>query len=93
MNNLKWDKVSFSLTDLAVISALRFVSGLGLGLLLAESLTARDRRRLGWSLFGGSIAIGVPLGIRMLRGDKEAESYFHEQENNRAQPFTNQVVG
>jgi hypothetical protein len=83
MNRLKWDNANFSLTDLAVISMLRFVSGLGLGLLLAESLTARDRRRIGWSLFGGSIAIGVPLGIRMLRGDKEAESYFHEQQNHR----------
>ncbi|HEX5083156.1 MAG TPA: hypothetical protein VFY40_14010 [Blastocatellia bacterium] len=93
MNKLNWGDASFSLTDLAVISMLRFVSGLGLGLLLAESLPARDRRRLGWSLFGGSIAVGVPLGIRMLRGDKEAESYFHEQQNNRAQPFTNQAVG
>jgi hypothetical protein len=93
MNKLKWGDASFSLTDLAVISMLRFVSGLGLGLLLAESLTARDRKRLGWSLFGGSIAVGVPLGIRMLRGDKEAESYFHEQQNHRAQPFTNQAVG
>jgi hypothetical protein len=89
MNKPKWDDASFSLTDLAVIGMLRFVSGLGLGLLLAESLTARDRRRLGWSLFGGSIAIGVPLGVRMLRGDKEAESYFHEQQNHSAQPFTN----
>jgi hypothetical protein len=93
MNKLKWDKVSFSLTDLAVIGVLRFVSGLGLGLLLAESLSARDRKRLGWSLFGGSIAIGAPLGIRMLRRDKEAGDYFHEQQNNRAQHYTDQVVG
>ncbi|HEY8459545.1 MAG TPA: hypothetical protein VIM99_04145 [Blastocatellia bacterium] len=70
MNALKGDKISFSLTDLAVIGGLRFVSGLGLGLLLAESLTARDRRRLGWTLFWGSIAVGMPLGIRMLRGDR-----------------------
>jgi hypothetical protein len=93
MNKLKCDKVSFSLTDLAVIGVLRFASGFGLGLLLAESITARDRKRIGWSLFGGSIAIGVPLGIRMLRGDKEARDYFHAQQNNRAQPFTDQVVG
>jgi hypothetical protein len=93
MNELKWDKVSFSLTDLAVIGVLRFVSGLGLGLLLAESITARNRKRLGWSLFGGSIAIGVPIGIRMLRGDKEVGGYFRAQENNRAQPSIKQVVG
>jgi hypothetical protein len=93
MNELKCDKVSFSLTDLAVIGVLRFVSGLGLGLLLAESISSRDRKRIGWSLFGGSIAIGVPLGIRMLCGNKEAGDYFHEQQNNRAQSFTHQAVG
>jgi len=93
MNKLKCDKVSFSLTDLAVVGVLRFVSGLGLGLLIADSITARDRKRIGWWLFGGSIAIGAPLGIRMLRGDREAEDYFHEQQNNRAQPFTGQAVG
>lgn len=95
MNKLKCDKVSFSLTDLAVVGVLRFVSGLGLGLLLAESITARDRKRIGWSLFWGSIAIGAPLGIRMLRGDKEAGDHFHvhERQNNRAQAFTGQVVG
>src|SRR5262245_25454699 len=93
MNEEKWDRVSFSLTDLAVIGVLRFVSGLGLGLLLAESITVRNRKRLGWALFGGSIAIGVPIGIRMLRGDKEAGDYFHAQQNNRAQPFADQVVG
>ena len=94
MNNLKCDKVNFSLTDLAVVGVLRFLSGLGLGLLMAESMTARDRKRIGWSLFGGSIAIGIPFGIRMLRGDKEeAEDHFHAQRSNRAQTFTDQVVG
>jgi hypothetical protein len=72
MNELKWDKGSFSLTDLAVIGALRFVSGFGLGLLLAESLSKRARKRVGWYLFGGSIALGVPHSIRMLREYKEA---------------------
>ncbi len=68
MNELKWDKVSFSLTDLALVGVLRFVSGFGLGLLLAESISKRSRKRLGWSLFMGSLAVGAPLGIRMLRG-------------------------
>jgi hypothetical protein len=95
MNNIKCDKVSFSLTDLAVVGVLRFVSGLGLGLLLAESIPARDRKRIGWSLLGGSIAIGAPLGIRMLRGDKEAGDHFHDhaRQNDGARAFTDQVVG
>ena len=93
MDRLKCDKVSFSLTDLAVIGVLRFVSGFGLGLLLAESIPARDRKRLGWSLFWGSIAIGAPLGIRMLRGNKQAGDYFHAQQNSRAHQSTNQAVG
>jgi hypothetical protein len=89
MNELRWDKVSFSLTDLAVVGVSRFVSGLGLGLLLAESVSERNRKRLGWSLFWGSIAIGVPLGVQMLRGDKEAGAYIPAQQNNRAQAATN----
>jgi hypothetical protein len=95
MNNIRCNEVSFSLTDLAVIGVLRFVSGLGLGFLLAESINARDRKRIGWSLFGGSIAIGAPLGIRMLRKYKETEDHFHvhAQQNNRAQAFTDQAVG
>jgi hypothetical protein len=93
MNDLKLDKVSFSLTDIAVIGVLRFVSGLGLGLLLAESISERNRRLLGWSLFGGSIAVGVPLGIRMLRGDNEARGYIPAQRNNRERPATDQVMG
>jgi hypothetical protein len=93
MNNIKCDEVSFSLTDIAVIGALRFVSGLGLGLLLAESINARDRKRIGWSLFGGSIAIGAPLGIRMLRRYKEEGDHFHTRQNNRTEAFTGQVAG
>jgi hypothetical protein len=86
MNELKWDKVSFSLTDLALVGVLRFVSGLGLGLLLAESIGKRNRKRLGWALFTASIAVGAPLGIRMLRGDKGAGAYMPAHYNDRAQP-------
>jgi len=86
MNELKWDKISFSLTDLALVGVLRFVSGLGLGLLLAESISKRNRKRLGWSLFMGSIAVGAPLGIRMLRGNKEGTAYMPASHNDQAQP-------
>jgi hypothetical protein len=85
MNELKWDKVSFSLTDLALVGVLRFVSGFGLGLLLAESISKRNRKRLGWSLFMGSIAVGAPLGIRMLRGDKGGSAYMPARRNDHAQ--------
>lgn len=92
MHELKWNEVSFSLTDLAIVGLLRFVSGFGLGLLLAESISEPSRKRLGWSLFFGSIAVGAPLGIKMLRGNKEAGDYSSAQSNNYAQSVSDQRV-
>ncbi|MGE0127019.1 MAG: hypothetical protein AB7U82_02850 [Blastocatellales bacterium] len=92
MNELKWNEISFSLTDVAVVGALRFASGFGLGLLLTDSISERLRNRLGWSIFLGSIAVGIPLGIRMLRGDREAEDYIPARHNGHEQPVADQVV-
>ncbi len=85
MNELKWNEISFSLTDLAVVGLLRFVSGFGLGLLLAESIGERNQKRVGWSLFLGSIAVGVPLGIRMLRREEEAGDFIPAEHNGHEQ--------
>jgi hypothetical protein len=92
MSGVKWNEISFSLTDLAVVGLLRFVSGFGLGLLLAESIGARNQKRVGWYLFLGSMAVGVPLGIRMLHREEEAGGYIPAEHNGHDQPINNQVV-
>lgn len=91
MNNRKWNEINFSLTDLAIASGLRFVSGFGLGLLLAGSINERIRKRLGWSLFLGSIGVGVPLGIQMLRRDRETGAFISTEPDGHEQPAANQV--
>ncbi len=93
MNEMKWEKVSFSLTDLALVGVLRFVSGLGLGLLLSESISNRNRKRIGWSLFWGSIAVGTPLGIRMLRGERTPGGYIPERHAEYARQGADQFAG
>ncbi|MCG3160996.1 MAG: hypothetical protein JMDDDDMK_02109 [Acidobacteria bacterium] len=87
---MKWNEANFSMTDIAVVGLLRFVSGFGLGLLLAESIGKQNQKRVGWSLLLGSVAVGAPLSIKMLR--KRERDFIPAQHNGHEQPINDQVV-
>lgn len=70
MENSKENKIDMSLTELVEIGLLRTIAGFGLGLLLADQFKGKNRSAVGWSLFLGSIALGVPVGIKFLKKNK-----------------------
>ncbi|HSK70535.1 MAG TPA: hypothetical protein VK892_02485, partial [Pyrinomonadaceae bacterium] len=70
MENSNQNKIDVTLAELIEIGLLRSVAGFGLGLLLAEQFKKKNRKTIGWSLFLGSIAVGVPIGIKFLKKNK-----------------------
>ncbi len=61
------ESVSFSFKELATVAAVRSVAGIGLGLLIADFIDPKKRRRVGMALFLGSIGVGLPVGMEILR--------------------------
>jgi hypothetical protein len=59
--------LSFSLKELMAVAALRSVAGIGLGLLFADSINPKKRKRVGWTLLLGSVAVGLPIGLDILK--------------------------
>jgi hypothetical protein len=51
--------------ELALIAGTRAALGLGLGLLLANRLTAQERRGAGWALFLVGVVTTIPLAIEV----------------------------
>jgi len=70
MENSEPNNIDMTLTELIEIGLLRSIAVFGLGLLLADRFTGVNRRRAGWSLFPGSIAVGVPFGVNFLKKNK-----------------------
>ena len=70
MENSKENKIDMSLNELVEIGFLRTIAGFGLGLLLADQFKEKNRSAVGWSLFLGSIALGVPVGMKFLKKNK-----------------------
>lgn len=66
-------KTTVSLPLVSLIAVTRAMLGAGLGLLLAERLSPRERRSAGWALFLAGAASTVPLAARVLgTGGEEA---------------------
>ncbi|HEY0658659.1 MAG TPA: hypothetical protein VGD05_09305 [Pyrinomonadaceae bacterium] len=70
MENSKENKIDITLAELIELGLLRSAAGFGLGLLLTEQFSGKNRRRAGWALFLGSIAVGVPMGVKFLKKNK-----------------------
>ncbi|HUE81622.1 MAG TPA: hypothetical protein VMM84_05850 [Pyrinomonadaceae bacterium] len=66
MSDIK-QPLSFSFKELATVAAVRSVAGIGLGLMIADYINPKKRRRVGMALFLGSIAVGLPVGLDILR--------------------------
>jgi uncharacterized protein (DUF427 family) len=56
-----------SIPELALLAGTRGMLGAGLGLLLADRLTARQRRTLGWTLAAIGVASTLPLAYLVFR--------------------------
>ena len=55
-----------TLPELALIAGTRAALGAGLGLLLADRLSAEHRRAVGWTLLGVGVATTFPLAAEVV---------------------------
>jgi multisubunit Na+/H+ antiporter MnhB subunit len=60
-------KVSLRIPEIGFIAGTRAALGAGLGLLLADKLPRRRRKKLGWMLLGVGAATTVPLVVNVIR--------------------------
>ncbi len=74
-------RITTTLPLISLIAATRGMLGAGLGLLLAERLTARQRNVAGWTLFIVGAASTVPLASRVLGSLLEEESEEEAEES------------
>jgi hypothetical protein len=56
--------------EIMVIAATRVALGVGLGLLLADHVNGKPRRKAGWALFIGGAAATLPLLVTVLSRPK-----------------------
>jgi hypothetical protein len=72
-----------SLPLISLIAVTRGMLGAGLGLLLADRLTSRQKRTAGWALFLAGAVSTVPLAARVLGNgwDESAEEAGEQPPN------------
>ena len=58
--------VDLTIPELALIAGTRGALGAGIALLLAEHITAEQRRAIGWTLFGIGALSTIPLALEVL---------------------------
>jgi hypothetical protein len=66
-------KTTLEIPEVALIAVTRGLAGAGIGLFIADKLTARTRSRLGWSLVALGAATTVPLLASVLRHETAGE--------------------
>ncbi len=59
-----------TLPELILVAGTRAALGAGLGLLLADRLSADQRRAVGWTLFLVGALSTVPLGLEVFGGNR-----------------------
>ena len=74
-------KTTVPLPLIGLIAVTRGMLGAGLGLLLADRLTPRERKSAGWALFLVGAASTVPLAARVLGAAHAGEAEWDEQES------------
>jgi len=67
-------RLTVTLPLVSLIAVTRGMLGAGLGLLLAERFSPRQRRAVGWTLFLTGTASTVPLAARILEQGRDEES-------------------
>ena len=67
-------ELKVSIPELVLLAATRGVIGLGAGLLLANKISPKKRKKIGLPLFAAGVLSTVPIAWRL----------FHDDENNDA---------
>lgn len=63
-----------TIPELILIAGTRVALGIGIGLLLADKLTDRERRAAGWALVAVGALTTVPLAINVFGKSEVADS-------------------
>lgn len=66
------DEVNIKWAELIEVGLLRSLAGIGIGLLAADLIKGKSRRALGLSLFFGSVAVGVPIALKVLKKNRRS---------------------
>jgi hypothetical protein len=70
-----------SVPELVLVAGARAALGAGLGLLLADRLTAEERRATGWTLFMIGALTTIPLAFEVFGGNRLRASGEPRQRN------------
>jgi hypothetical protein len=83
------NRIPLSLPEIALISGTRAALGAGVGLLVADQLSAEQRRAVGWTLVGIGIASTVPIAMQLYgssREGREGNQQTQREDASRAMP-------
>jgi len=58
--------LTVSLPEGALVAGTRAIAGVGVGLLVANHLLARERQRIGWGLLAIGALSTIPLAMRLV---------------------------
>jgi hypothetical protein len=58
-------KAELTIPEIGLIAATRVVLGAGIALLLADKLTAEQRKAVGWTLVGVGALTTIPLALEV----------------------------
>jgi hypothetical protein len=76
-----------SVPELALIAGTRAILGVGAGLLLADRLSHKKRKAVGWSLFLVGALSTIPLAIEVFGGRVRGSCNRREQQHARKIAF------
>jgi hypothetical protein len=72
-----------TLPELGLVAGTRLAGGIGIGLLLAERLTAEQRKAIGWTLFLVGAITTIPLAVEILGHSRSSGLRRSEQRTER----------
>src|SRR5437667_12391863 len=73
--------------ELVLIAGTRAAAGAGLGLLLADRLSAEQRRAVGWTLLLVGALTTIPLALEVFGGGRLSSSDARSKSNGRMDPY------
>lgn len=76
-----------TLPELALIAGTRAALGAGLGLLLADRLSERERRAVGWTLLLVGVLSTIPLAFEVLGGGRLSATAERPDQSGIKPPF------
>jgi hypothetical protein len=67
------NRTRLSIPEIAIIGGTRAALGAGLGLLLADRLSAEQRRAVGWTLLAVGVISTIPIAIQLSRAQFDGD--------------------